>query len=200
MTVQNMITLRPDGNRRVQGIDDSLLPPGAVKFDPANTAPNMTLSNQNTTVTNSVGTWEISRGENSYSTGLHAAEFTVDHVLNDRLCMLGIVSASTALSSQIGSNAFSYGYFASSGQTSHLSNSINYGTPYTDGDLVTVLLDSDNAELSYWVNGVDQGVAHTSVTGTFFVAAGLLGTGANHKTVSLNSVITHAFPAGYSNF
>ena len=68
----------------------------------------------------------------------------------------------------------SWGYIAGTGGKCHVSaKSEEYGERYGDGDVVGIEMDFEHGELTFYRNGVSQGVAYANLTGPVHVAASL---------------------------
>jgi hypothetical protein len=75
----------------------------------------------------------------------------------------------------------SWGYIAGTGGKCHdTAKSVEYGAKYGEGDVIGVCIDFDaGGTLSFWKNGVDQGIAYTGLSGNLAIAASLTGTGSS---------------------
>lgn len=79
---------------------------------------------------------------------------------------------------------------------------ITYWTAFSDGDIISVLLDLDAWELTFWNNWVSQWVAYTWVSGTYFPAFDVLKWG-SFSRVTANfwaTAFTYTPPAWYNNW
>jgi len=74
----------------------------------------------------------------------------------------GIKPVSDAMSVSPGSSASSYSYLTS-GQKINNSSLANYGTAINTNDVVGIALDLDAKTLTFYLNGVSQGVAYSSL-------------------------------------
>lgn len=73
----------------------------------------------------------------------------------------------------LGSTVNSWGYNQSSGNKFNNGTGSSYGAAFANGDVISVLFDADTGSLSFWKNGVDQGVAFTGLTsGPYYFAVG----------------------------
>jgi hypothetical protein len=63
-----------------------------------------------------------------------------------------------------------YGYFSGNGQKYTNGTGASYGATYTTNDIIGVALDMDAGTLTFLKNGTSQGVAFSSLSGTFFAS------------------------------
>jgi len=68
-----------------------------------------------------------------------------------------------AATTYIGQSSGSYGYIASGDSYNNGSQSA-YGATYGNGDIIGVAWDADNGDLTFYKNGVSQGIAYSSVS------------------------------------
>lgn len=80
---------------------------------------------------------------------------------------VGILKDGFSLPSIGGYNAGSYAY-ADNGNKITNSSSSAYGASFTNGDVIGVALDLDAGTLVFYKNGVSQGTAFSSLSGSFF--------------------------------
>ena len=114
---------------------------------------------------------------------------------------LGI--ASVGLKAELGSTSDSYGYM-SSAQKYNNGSMTSYGSSYTTNDIIGIALDLDNGTLIFYKNGVSQGTAFTSISGTFTFGGSR--TTATQTSFTANfgnppySANSYTDGAGYGNF
>jgi len=94
--------------------------------------------------------------------------------------ILGAAETDTAL--QPGNYATGYSYY-STGETRHNNVDATYGDSYGAGDVIGTALDLDAGTLVFYKNGVSQGTAYSSVSGTFVPAIGDTSTGSGSQLV-----------------
>jgi hypothetical protein len=94
--------------------------------------------------------------------------------------ILGAAETDTAL--QPGNYATGYSYY-STGETRHNGVDATYGASYGAGDVIGTALDLDAGTLVFYKNGVSQGTAYSSVSGTFVPAIGDTSTGSGSQLV-----------------
>jgi len=131
------------------------------------------------------------------SSGKWYWEFTTDTTAGP---IAGIANASSSLSAYTGSDANSYAYYSNGNKYNNGSNAA-YGATFGAGDIIGVALDMDAGTLSFYKNGVSQGVAYTGLTGTYYASAGNSG-GSGSPGVTANfgaTPLVYAPPAGYSH-
>jgi len=86
---------------------------------------------------------------------------------------IGIMSPSST--GYVGFSANSYAY-RGSGSKYNNDTSTSYGASYSVGDVIGVALDMDAGTLTFYKNGVSQGLAFSSLSGEFTIGAGWYGT------------------------
>ena len=79
------------------------------------------------------------------------------------------------LSSYIDKDSNGYIYRASDGYKSNNDSASSYGDSYTSGDVVGVALDLDEGTLTFYKNGVSQGVAFSSLSGRYYFGLSIAG-------------------------
>ena len=79
------------------------------------------------------------------------------------------------LSSYIDKDSNGYIYRASDGNKSNNDSASSYGDSYTSGDVVGVALDLDAGTLTFYKNGVSQGVAFSSLSGSYYFGLSIAG-------------------------
>jgi hypothetical protein len=165
-------------------------------FDPAAKNAFVDLTNNDLTATNNGG--GAAEG-NVLSTEFKAsgkwyAEFFID---NDNLIEVGIGQSGTTLvtGEPLGSDAVSYGY--GPGFKAHNGVPSGYGDTYITGDTIGVAMDLDAGTLRFLKNGVDQGEAFSSISGSYCFAA-TVGDESGSTTVNFGAASFLSLPEGYS--
>jgi SPRY domain-containing protein len=87
--------------------------------------------------------------------------------------MVGIAKALADPDVWLGNDAYGYAYNKNALKYNNGSSSA-YGASYTTNDVIGVLWDADNGELTFYKNNASQGVAWTGLTGEYFPAIGEL--------------------------
>ena len=112
---------------------------------------------------------------------------------------------STVYYNYLGATADSYSYGTVSGGGAGPTYAVNaatptaYGSTPADDDVIGMLFDAGAGTLSFTLNGVDQGVAFTGITGTFCPAASL----SDRIIITCNfgaDAWAYAPPAGYTGW
>lgn len=148
--------------------------------------------------------WQEVRGTIGVSTGKWYWEVTVTNVGSGGSFALGIRSSlgknvggvwwhSGSWSSSV--NGTNYGYKDDAQKTSSGSQSA-YGATFTTGDVIGVALDMDAGTITFYKNGVSQGVAHTSLVGEFTPAVDM-NVNAHAKCNFGQRAFKHTPPAGH---
>lgn len=108
----------------------------------------------------------------------------------------GVCTAAADINSFVGKTAYGWAYEPGGYKRNNDAYSA-YGAAYTTGDVIGVLVDFGAQTLTFYKNGVSQGVAYTNVSGTLFPAASTYNTAAT--IVSLNmgyTAFVYALPSG----
>lgn len=85
----------------------------------------------------------------------------------------GIATAAANLNYHLGQGPYSWMYLNLDGSKWNNSSSSSYGSSYGIGDVIGIAFDADNGNLTFYKNGVSQGVAFTGLTsGPYFYAVG----------------------------
>ena len=110
----------------------------------------------------------------SKSTGIQQFEVVITTLPSGTSFNIGVGTSSASTASYTGSGVGSYGYNASNGQKYLLGSASAYGATYGVGDVIGVVVNFTTGALTFYKNGVSQGVA--SATGmlglTLFPMAG----------------------------
>jgi hypothetical protein len=109
------------------------------------------------------------------SSGKWYAEAVLQNTTNRRF---GITSRDNegTLNTTLGSTG-SWGYIGYAGQKQYNGGTkTNYGTSYNDGDILGVALDMDAGTVTFYRNGVSQGVAFSGISGTVYIGISIYGT------------------------
>jgi hypothetical protein len=129
-----------------------------------------TLTNGNLNAGTTFSNWVGIRATFGVSTGKWYWEILVNGSTATRYTMVGIIDAAGSLDSYIGAAAKGYGYNALNGQKYNNATAASYGSSFTAGDVIGIALDMDNGTLVFYKNGVSQGTAYSSLSGTYFPA------------------------------
>ena len=96
-------------------------------------------------------------------------------------------SATTSATANIGSTAYSWGYYADNGKSRNNGNYTNYGNSWTTGNIIGVYLNLDDNELKFSKDGAIQNsgtaisitASASNGTGHYFITAGGMSTNAS---------------------
>jgi hypothetical protein len=146
---------------------------------------NILLSNNNYTATSSWNDWAAAKVA---QVGSGTKEFTIS-VSNHAYFGICAVTDKITLAdaAPVGWTSListGYIYYGPTGNKYHNGSVADYGVAFNAGDTVTVLYNEGLGTLSFRVNGVDQGLAFSGITGNNVIVVGLLG-----NTVVNNNVI-----------
>lgn len=121
----------------------------------------------NVATLNTAGFWRSARAELGFSTGKWYWEATpVTSALN--YAMLGVGTSTDNLATHCGVYPTEYAYYSSTGCSYTNNIATVYGATYNDGDIIGIALDMDTGTISFYKNGVSQGVAYTGLSGTLY--------------------------------
>ena len=127
-----------------------------------------TLSNGNLDAVSTGGVGGISKGTFALSSGKWYWEVTN----NNGNTSIGIALASVAPTISYLGIGQTWSYYTVNGNIYTNGTSYSYGATYGAGAVIGIALDLDNDTLTFYKNGVSQGVAATGLTGTYTPACG----------------------------
>lgn len=122
---------------------------------------NVTVSADRKTA--SVSNGNSARGEQSRSSGVLQFEITI--VSAPTNVLVGVCTAAANLNSFPGSGSGSWGYFSVDGKVWGQGTAISYGSAYSIGDVIGVVVDFTLGQLRFYKNGSTPGVAATGLAG-----------------------------------
>lgn len=136
-----------------------------------------TFQNANLYMTgNSSGTHSVAPSTIAVSSGKFYAEFRLI-VAGDNYPQVGIVNSTVNLASTfLGGQSTGYSY-ASGALKYNNGTSTAYGATYAINDWIGVAYDATAGSLTFYKNGVSQGVAFTGLSGSFYFAADAINNG-----------------------
>jgi hypothetical protein len=137
-------------------------------WNPGDKSANITLSNGNLSLT-TTSPGGMVRAAASRSTGKWYWEVTRTGGVD---LVVGVAKATASTATYLGGDASGYGYIASNGNKVNGASSTAYGSTYAVGVVIGVALDLDGGTLTFYRNGVSQGVAFTGLSGAFYPAEG----------------------------
>jgi hypothetical protein len=126
------------------------------------------LSNGNLDYAATVASWDMVRATFGISSGKWYWEVSVNSTTYG---VTGIAQSSVSLNNNFFNSGMCYGYNANNGYKYEGSPfaSLAYGATWNgSGDICGVAFNSDAGTLTFYKNGVSQGVAYTGLTGTYF--------------------------------
>jgi hypothetical protein len=129
-------------------------------LNPLDKNTNVTLSNGNLTYT-AGASWYSCRSTFGMASDSWYAELTHSGANT----MIGVMSSSATLSNHIGVGG--YGYFSDGSKYSGGTGSA-YGGAWSTGDIIGIAFNADTGDLTFYKNGVSQGVAFTGLTTTLY--------------------------------
>ncbi len=119
--------------------------------------------------------------------GMSSGKWYCEFVTTVQYNVIGIVKDSIAsLTNHFGVDATGYGYYDTGGLKVNNGSFTSYGSSWSIGDIIGIAYDADAGSLTFYRNGVSQGVAFSGLSGEFFFA---WGDGGNNS-----------LPAGFWNF
>ena len=148
-------------------------------WDSSTKATCITLSNSNlTSLESNCGVaWNNVYGSTGVSSGINEWEVTIDdwdNASNAYDVMIGVSKLRTQNPLSAVDNG-SYCYILENGKkfiyTSSDYGNSDYGAAYGVGDVIKISLNMDNNQLTFYKNGVSQGVAFTVSNGTYYLVA-----------------------------
>lgn len=130
-----------------------------VTWDEMNKGSDVVLSNNNLTSYNPFKQATISNiGK---SKGKWYWEIYVDYSGDSNAVMIGVADEKVNLNQMDWSGQYCRLYYGFNGNKRPENTS--YGSTYTTGDTISVILDLDDGILEFWKNGVSQGISHTNI-------------------------------------
>ncbi|MDA9693102.1 hypothetical protein N9U43_00485 [Cytophagia bacterium] len=144
-------------------------------WDSSTKATCITLSNGNLTSleSNCGNAWNSVYGSTGVSSGITEWEITINayNNVNDNAydVMVGVATSRDNPNTHFQNGNVGYGYILQNGGIYHNGFSY-YGASYGVGDVIKISLNSDTNQLTFYKNGVSQGVAYTVSEGTYYLA------------------------------
>jgi len=139
-------------------------------LNPLSKGTNASITNANLSVSYGAAAWTSAFGTMGVSTGKWYWEITLTSAGTDVGVGISTNPAGSA-NSYIGSDANSWGYYASNGNKWNNNSQTAYGATYANGDVIGVALDLDAGTLVFYKNNTSQGTAFSSLaSNTYFPA------------------------------
>jgi len=145
-------------------------------LNPLDKGANATIDNGNLRVYSSSG-WTTNRGTMAFpTTGKYYFEWIFTD--NTPAAMVGIATSQAGTSTQLGGDAYGWGYHYN-GNKYNNNSGVSYGATYTTGDVIGVAFDAGTGALEFYKNNTSQGVAYTGLTtATYFPVSAVAGSSA----------------------
>lgn len=169
-------------------------------WNPADKGANATLSGGNLSIVTYANS--SARATVGVSSGKWYWEITRTAGLD---ALAGVGSATAAVfasggSAYPGADAQGWSYYSNDGSKFHSGSSSAYGAAWAIGAVVGVALDMDAGTLTFYKNGVSQGVAATGLTGTMYP---MIGGASNGGTSSASAnfgatAFAYSVPSGFN--
>jgi len=163
-------------------------------MNPLAYSPSMTHSNGNLKLNGTLANWYGSPATIYVNSGKWYWETTITS--RGTYSQVGLAEEDWLPNSSPGLQSNAYGYYSFNGNAVRDGTTTAYGATYTTGDVIGITLDYDNGEITYYKNGVSQGVAFTGVTEKLTPASCLFGT-ATHNYNFGQLPFAYAVPTGF---
>ncbi|MBI4946210.1 MAG: T9SS type A sorting domain-containing protein [Bacteroidetes bacterium] len=166
-------------------------------WNPLDQGAGITLSGGNLTTANTAA------GMVRATIGVLSGKWYWEITRNNPAGVSGIANASAALTTYPGANVNGWEYDATGLKYTNAAG-VAYGATYTTGDVIGVALDMDAGTITYYKNGVSQGIAYSGLTGIIYPASGAGAGGAspNDRKITANfgaTAFAYAVPGGYNS-
>ena len=131
------------------------------------------LSEGSTEAAYTSGLWAAGKSTVGVTSGKWYWE-VVKTTANYSMIGIGTTDMPVAGNTHPGNDAYSWAYYSDTGNKFNNNTSVSYGATYASGDVVGVAFDADAGSLTFYKNGVSQGVAYTGLTsGPYFPVIGV---------------------------
>lgn len=172
--------------------------PGFDTWNPADASADWTLSGGDLTATNNNNGVGIVRSVNGISSGKQYWEFT--DFVGAQYTMVGICDGAHTLATYQAAKMAAY--FSNNGHKAIDAAAYPfaaYGSPWFFLHTISVLEDHDAGTISFWLDGVDQGVLASGLTGTWYAMVSSAGNIGDGGTANFGATaFTYTPPAGYN--
>lgn len=140
-------------------------------LNPLNKESPITTSKGNLELTTNVATLGQITASFGMSSGKWYWEFTSSS--GNNIEFIGIVNSLASLNTFTGGDANGWAYYRFNGQKYNNNSGVSYGSTWNNNDVIGVAFDADARELTFYINGVSQGVAFTGIAAnTYFPSHG----------------------------
>jgi hypothetical protein len=142
---------------------------GYCTMNPLDKGSTIVLSNGNLVFSRNSGGWANSGGRGTF--GVSSGKYYWEFVKNDSAAytIFGVAVSEASFSEDYGApNNETWSYISNSGNKlgdSYGGAGASYGASFTAGDAIGVALDADTGTLSFYKNGVNQGIAFSTLSG-----------------------------------
>lgn len=183
----------------------SLRNPEAREFDRHRAHNRIEFSEDRTTVHNSAKWATALASHPGVRTGRLQWSVRLDETRHGAGVAVGVVDARffTPQNQNLGASAHSFCFSKTGKKGSGMGKEFQeYGKSFTNGDTITMTLDMDKLELSFAINGDDQGIAYSGdpLVGCTLVPAVCLGSGDGNKLAKVSIVSTHPVPRHFDKW
>ncbi len=169
-------------------------PPPSGPWNPADKGSSITLSNTDHTASSPGTSYDSVRGVLGRSSGHYYFEFTHSAAATLNAC-IGVATAAASITNYPGGDAFGWSYYSGNGQKITNNAGASYGATYAVGDVIGV--EYDNGDITFWKNGVSQGLAFSGISGAVFPHWGPVLTPTHAGDLNTgDSPFVHAIPSG----
>lgn len=157
----------------------------------------ITLSNNSLTATATNASTQNVRSTIGKSTGKWYFEITITATVASSISH-GVEKITELTTALCGATTAGHGYNDLGGKQ-YNNTSTAYGAVPVNGDVISVLLNLTDGEVSFRLNNTDYGVAFTGLSGTFY-AGFSSGFGANSVTANFGATaFVYSVPSGYNS-
>jgi hypothetical protein len=168
--------------------------PSAATWSTTDKGSNVTLSGSNLVAAFTASSNVMVRATDSRSSGKYYWEITVTAAA----VLVGIAKSGATLNNFLGQDANGWAYQPSTGNKITGNVSSSYGATFTTGDVIGVALDATAGTLTFYKNGVSQGVAFSGLSGTFYPAVSGNTSGTGTATANFGATaFSGTVPSGY---
>lgn len=128
-------------------------------WNPNDKGVNITVSNKNLSATGSGAAWYTVRTTVSKTTGKYYCEMVPSNSNNGEYCIFGIAGSDASLSTYVGNNNYSWGWWGkgSGPRYYHNGSETIITSSFTNNDVIMIALDIDNDKIWFGKNGTWNG-------------------------------------------
>ena len=103
--------------------------------------------------------------------GMTSGKWYWEVIIQAASSITGLATSAAAQNQYLGLNAFGWGYYGANGNKYNSGTNSAYGATFTTNDIIGVAFDADVGTLTFYKNGVSQGVAYSGLTSGPYYAA-----------------------------